>query len=178
MGSADPLAPGTPDDAHVAEEEVHRTSLAVYATITLLGVTAAASWKKFVTDEPELIVTLVGASLAVVIAHAWSSVMAQRLVHGTRLSRRQVTTEIVVSLSFFIATGIAIAAIVLGQVVLDLEFVDTVLLTELVLVGALFVLGMLGARRAGTGWWRALAWGAVDASIGVVIMVLKLVLGG
>lgn len=163
--------------AYADEHKVVRTTLVVYAAITLLGVIAAGSWKKFVTDEPELIVTTIGASIAVVIAHAWSSIMAHRLVHRSMMTRKQMLAELEVAASFFIITGIAVAAVLTGQT-LDWEFDDTVTFTEVVLIASLFTVGLFGSRASGASWGRSLAWGLLDAAVGVAIVVTKLLLGG
>lgn len=170
-----PTQADPPAQAH--EHGVVRTTLVVYAAITLLGVIAAGSWKKFVTDEPELMVTTVGASIAVVVAHAWSSIMAHRLVHRSMMSRKQMLAELEVAASFFIITGIAVAAIMTGQA-FDWEFDDTVVFTECVLIASLFTVGLFGSRASGAGWGRSLAWGLLDAAVGVAIVVTKLLLGG
>ena len=172
------IAPTPADEPEYADEhQVLRTTLVVYAAITLLGVIAAGSWKKFVTDEPELIVTTVGASIGVVIAHAWSSIMAHRLVHRSMMTRKQMLAELEVAASFFIVTGIAVAAIVTGQA-FDWEFDDTVAFTEVVLIASLFTVGLFGSRASGARWGRSLAWGLLDAAVGVAIVATKLLLGG
>ena len=68
--------------------QFNRVMVAIYATITLLGVIAAASWKETAEDEVELIAIILGASAAVSLAHLWAAIMAEQLVHGRFPDRR------------------------------------------------------------------------------------------
>jgi VIT1/CCC1 family predicted Fe2+/Mn2+ transporter len=41
------------------------------------------------------------------------------------------------------------------------------------LVLVLFFVGLVGARRSGLSWARALAWGCTDVAVAIVIVALK-----
>lgn len=160
------------DDNHI----INQVTITVYAAITLLGVIAAASLKKYATSEGELMAILIGASLAVSIAHFWSSLMAHRLVHHSMPSSTELRREGQIVGSFFAVTGVAVGVVffagLLGQ-----GFDTAVLAAEIVLIAALFALGLFGALWAKTGWPKALAWGCLDAGIGVAIVLVKLIVG-
>jgi len=160
------------DDHHI----ISQVTITVYAAITLLGVVAAASLKKYATSEGELIAILVGASVAVSIAHFWSSLMAHRLVHHSMPGGVELRREGQIVGSFFLVTGVTIGVVVVAGL-LGQSFDTSVLIAEIVLISALFALGLFGALWAKTGWPKALAWGCLDAGIGVVIVVVKLIVG-
>ncbi|NQU37279.1 MAG: hypothetical protein HQ526_06720 [Actinobacteria bacterium] len=160
------------DENHV----INQVTITVYATITLLGVVAAASLKKYATSEGELMAILIGASLAVSIAHFWSSLMAHRLVHHSMPSATELRREGQIVGSFFAVTGVTVGVVFVAGLV-GKDFSTAVLAAEIVLIAALFVLGLAGALWAKTGWPKALAWGFLDASIGVVIVLVKLIVG-
>jgi hypothetical protein len=46
------------------------------------------------------------------------------------------------------------------------------------LIAVLFVVGLVGARREGRTWPRALGIGLLDASIGIAILLAKVIFGG
>lgn len=155
---------------------VSQVAISVYAVITLLGVTAAASLKKYATTEGELLAILIGASAAVSVAHVWASIMAHRLVHHSFPDKVELRREAQIVGTFFAVTGLTFA-VVFVSALLGFSFDDAILWAEIALVAALFILGTAGALWARAGWLRALGWGMIDASIGVVIVVIKLIVG-
>lgn len=158
------------------EEMVHRVEVVVYAAITLQGVIVAASWKNYLTSFAELITIIIGTSLAITAAHFWSSLVAYRLVHEQIPRQEIVLTEMRIAISFFVTAGIAIAAAVVGTVLFT-DFNRAVLLTNVTLVGVLFTLGLIGAKAAARTWPKAIAWGLLDASMGMLILVIKVLFG-
>lgn len=153
-----------------------RVTLAIYATITLLGVIAASSWKGFASSEMELLVIIVSTSVTLAVAHFWASTMSHRMVDRAALSRRErkeqlLDSGVVLAVGAF-ATVATIVSWIVGH---DLR--DSVTYTLLTLVLLLFSVGLAGARRAGASWLRSIGWGAVDASIGVAILVAKIIFG-
>ena len=155
---------------------VNQVTITVYAAITLLGVVAAASLKRYATSEGELLAILIGTSLAVSIAHFWSSLMAHRLVHHSMPNSAELRREGQIVGSFFAVTGVTMGVIFVAGLI-GVDFDGSVLLAEVVLITTLFVLGVAGALWARTGWPKALAWGCLDAGIGIVIVLVKLLVG-
>ncbi len=160
------------DENHI----INQVTITVYAAITLLGVVAAASLKKYATSEGELMAVLVGASIAVSVAHFWSSLMAHRLVHHTMPDSAELRREGQIVGSFFAVTGVTIGVVFIAGLV-GKDFETAVLFAEIVIILGLFVLGLAGALWARTGWPKAIAWGCLDAGIGVVIVLIKLIVG-
>ena len=152
------------------------TTMAIYAAITLLGVIAAASWKGIFVDELELVVIIIATTVTVAVAHLWAAAAAHRLVAGTPLSRAEWREEGRLFLSVLVVGALAIAAF-LGAQLLGLQLAGSVALTLLMLVAVLFVVGVVGGRREGRNWTRSVGIGFVDASIGIVILLVKVTFG-
>lgn len=154
--------------------QFNRVMVAVYATITLLGVIAAASWKQTAEDEVELIAIVLGASAAVSLAHLWAAIMADQLVHGRFPDRRTWLNEATVVGSFFGIAAVAVVTVAVSSAA-GASFDWVINWTMAVLIGLLFAAGLMGARWSGAGWGRALLWGFLDAGVGIALLVLKLV---
>lgn len=168
--SDDPVT-GAPHRQKLAE-----TTMAIYAAITLLGVIAAASWKGIFVDEVELVVIIIATTVTVAVAHVWASAAAHRLVAGAPLSREEWREEGRLFLSVLFVGGLAIAAFVFAQLI-GLELAGSVAATLLMLVAVLFVVGVVGGRREQRTWARSLGLGLIDASIGIVILLVKVTFG-
>ena len=157
-------------------QRLAETTMEIYAAITLLGVIAAASWKGIFVDDSELIVIIIATTVTVAVAHVWAAAAAHRVVASAPLSRGEWHEEGRLALSVLVVGGLAIAAF-LGAQLLGLELAGAVAATLLMLVAVLFVVGVVGGRREQRGWPRSLALGLMDASIGVVILVVKVAFG-
>jgi hypothetical protein len=59
-----------------------------------------------------------------------------------------------------------------------LDLAGEVVVTLIMLIAVLFVVGVIGARREGRTWPRALGIGLLDASIGIAILLAKVIFGG
>jgi len=152
------------------------TTMAIYAAITLLGVIAAASWKGIFVDEAELIVIIIATTVTVAVAHVWAAAAAHRIVAGSPLSRVEWVEESRLALSVLVVGGLAIAAF-LTATLTDLGLSGAVAATLLMLVAVLFVVGLVGGRREQRSWLKSIGLGFVDASIGIVILLVKVTFG-
>ena len=157
-------------------QKLAETTMAIYAAITLLGVIAAASWKGIVVDEVELVVIIIATTVTVAVAHVWASAAAHRLVAGAPLSRDDWREEGRLFLSVLLVGGLAVGAFLFAQLI-GLELAGSVAATLLMLVAVLFVVGVVGGRREQRTWARSLGLGLIDASIGVVILLVKVIFG-
>jgi peptidoglycan/LPS O-acetylase OafA/YrhL len=160
----------------VGKQQLAETTMAIYAAITLLGVIAAASWKGLFVDELELIVIIIATTVTVAVAHTWASAAAHRVVTSTPLSREEWREEVRLALSVFVVGGLAIAAFFFAQLI-GFELAGAVTTTLLMLVAVLFVVGVVGGRRERRTWPRSLGIGLLDASIGIVVLLVKITLG-
>lgn len=157
-------------------QKLAETTMAIYVAITLLGVIAAASWKGIFVDEVELVVIIIATTVTVAVAHVWASAAAHRLVAGAPLSRDEWREEGRLFLSVLLVGGLAIAAFLSAQLI-GLELAGSVAATLLMLVAVLFVVGVVGGRREQRTWARSLGLGLIDASIGIVILLVKVIFG-
>ncbi len=157
-------------------QRLAETTMAIYAAITLLGVIAAASWKGIFVDELELVVIIIATTITVAVAHLWAAAAAHRLVARSPLSRDDWREEGRLFLSVLVIGGLAVAAFLFAQLI-GLQLAGSVAVTLLMLVAVLFVVGVVGGRREERTWLRSLGLGLVDASIGIVILLVKVTLG-
>ena len=158
-------------------QQLSEFTLAIYAAITLLGVIAAASWKGLFVDDTELTVIIIATTVTVAVAHLWASVAAHRLVHRKPPSRAEWREELRNAAAILVVGGLAIAAFIIsGMFGLDLN--GEVFVTLIMLIAVLFVVGLIGARREGRSWLVALWIGLLDASIGIAVLLAKVIFGG
>jgi hypothetical protein len=151
-------------------------TLAIYAAITLLGVIAAASWKGLFVDELELTVIIIATTVTVAVAHLWASVAAHRLVHRKPPSRAEWQEELRNAAAIFVVGGLAIGAFLISGM-FGIELAGEVFVTLLMLIAVLFVVGIVGARREGRSWLLSIWIGLLDASIGIAVLLAKVIFG-
>jgi hypothetical protein len=157
-------------------QRLNETTMAIYAAITLLGVIAAASWKGLFVDELELVVIIIATTVTVAVAHVWASAAAHRLVAFKPLSLAEWREEGRLALSVLIVGALAVTAFAIANLT-DLQLAGSVAATLLMLVAVLFVVGVVGGRREGRTWPKSIGLGFVDASIGIVVLVIKTTMG-
>lgn len=157
-------------------QQHHELTLAIYAAITLLGVLAAATWKGAYADEPEVIVIIVGTTVTVAVAHVWSTIVAHRITHRGPLNAQERAAELRNFLAFCCVGALAAGTMAISWALwLDLD--ASVRATSGSLIALLFVTGWWASRRSGGSWPLAAAWGILNASIGVAILIVKIVFG-
>lgn len=158
-------------------QQLSEFTLAIYAAITLLGVIAAASWKGLFVDDAELTVIIIATTVTVAVAHLWASVAAHRLVHRKPPSRAEWREELRNAAAILVVGGLAIAAFIISGM-FGLDLTGEVFVTLIMLIAVLFVVGLIGARREGRSWLVALWIGLLDASIGMAVLLAKVIFGG
>lgn len=157
-------------------QQLSEFTLAIYAAITLLGVIAAASWKGLFVDDAELTVIIIATTVTVAVAHLWASVAAHRLVHRKPPSRAEWREELRNAAAILVVGGLAIAAFIISGM-FGLDLTGEVFVTLIMLIAVLFVVGLIGARREGRSWLVALWIGLLDASIGMAVLLAKVIFG-
>jgi uncharacterized membrane protein len=153
------------------ETAVKQVELTVYGTMALLGVVAAALAKNVVETAGQLVFTIITATLALVISHAWAGVVAHRLVHQTRVTRVVAVRELWFAATVVTPAVAAIAVIVVTAPAEDFAFTAT--MVQLTLMAMLFAIGFFAAHRAGARLVKALAWASLDLAVGIFIVLLK-----
>jgi hypothetical protein len=148
-----------------------RIALAVYGTLTVLGVIEATSFDEASLSVHVVLITVISTSLAIVLAHAWATVMSNRLVFGEQLTSASLVEELRFAAAFLIPTVIAVVVFVIAAAFLPID--SCLISAEGALLLLLFVLGVWGARRGGAGWSRAILIGVIDVGVGVLIVGIK-----
>ena len=164
-------------DGEPAENDIEwvrfgqRIALAVYGTLTVLGVLEATSF-----DEPTLqvhivLITVISTSIAIVLAHAWATLISNRLVFKHPLTSANFLEELRFAAAFLIPTVVAVVVFVIAAAFLT---VNSCLLTaEGALLILLFIFGFEGARRSGMSWPRCVLIGLLDVAVGILIVAIK-----
>ena len=173
----DPVSGGGESDLKLSGDQTdwlrfsQRIALAVYGTLTVLGVLEATSFEGPSLQSHIVIVTVLTTSLALVLAHAWASVMSDRLVFQHRLTSVSFFEELRFAAAFLIPTIMAVVVFSAAAAFLP---VDTCLLTaEGALVLLLFAIGFGGAWRSGSSLPRCLMIGLLDVAVGILIVGIK-----
>jgi len=161
---------------HATGSRMTEATLAIYTSITLLGVIAAASWKSLFASESELLVIIISTSITLAVAHGWASVAAHRLIGRSALSAEDRHRELR-AMGVILGVGSAATLTFIVTAIVSDTLNTSVRLTLTILTLVLFVVGVVGSRRRGSGWPRAIAWGLADASIGLVIIAIKVLVG-
>jgi hypothetical protein len=160
----------------LAVPSVSSTAIVIYAAITILGIVLALTVKGYTNDAYELGALVIGSTIALVIAHAWSEVLASVMRHQTPLTGALLAHE------FRFAGFMGIPAALTVVLLLVMEFVANsfdlaVLVVMLAIVALLFIAASHGALRQGYGWGRTLAWGLASAAVGLIAVVVKVLFG-
>ncbi len=149
-----------------------RISLVVYASLTLLAATAAASAKGYLDSMGELVFVVLVTAVGLVLAHFWASALAFRMSERTAPGREWLRHEAVHS-STMILPGLLLAgAAWLGSfLVADFEVLVTIAMS--VLLVALFAYTWVGTSRIDGGRWSDLLWAAGTAAVGLAMIIFK-----
>ncbi len=168
-------------DSQVADEQVadetdwnrfgQRIALAVYGTLTVLGVLEATSFDEPSLTVPIVILTVVSTSIAIVLAHAWATVMSNRIVFRDRLTSASFAEELRFAAAFLIPTVLAVAVFVVAATFLSVR--SCLLSAEGALIVLLFIFGFGGAKRTGASIPRCILIGLLDVAVGVAIVEIK-----
>lgn len=157
-------------------ELTYDLSLSIYATLTLIGVVEAATWKNALDTAAEVALLVLGSCTAVALAHGWSGLVAGQ----ARLRVRAGSRAVLLSLAHVSATfvpAVAVWLVLAAGSLAGLSFETLVGLVLLVL--AIMLTGASGwsAHRAGSGFGRSLLWAAGALGIAVLLIEIKTQLG-
>jgi hypothetical protein len=148
-----------------------RIALAVYGTLTVLGVLEATSFDEPSLTVPIVLITVVSTSVAIVLAHAWATVMSNRIVFRDRLTSANFVEELRFAAAFLIPTAIAVAVFAIAATFLPVS--SCLLSAEGALVVLLFIVGFGGAKRTGASIPRCILIGLLDVAVGIAIVEIK-----
>lgn len=141
-----------------------RISGIVYAALTLLAVTAAATAKGYVDSLAEFAFVVAVSAVGLFIAHFWSQTLARRLTGG--VSRAWLQHELVASSVMLVpAVVLLLIAAIVWLISGAAELSVTVAMSGLTVV--LFAYTWLGTR--------ALLWSLGTAAVAILMIVFKVV---
>jgi len=144
---------------------------AIYGTIVATSVVAAGAHD---TSPGKLALATAMTVLVFWLAHIYAQVL-QRGLHDQRHHADVIRTTVVEELAMVQAPGLSILILALGA----MSWIDDRLAINLALangVAQLLLWGIAVARQLGLSWSAALVAGLVDASLGVLIIMLKALL--
>jgi hypothetical protein len=144
-----------------------------HALYGLIIVTAAlVAEKMHVTEVVDALGLLLGTALVLMMAHTYSSVMADRAVEGHSLGKA--ARRLVVRDNVPVLGAIVVPAILFLLSGTDLMTLQTAYAASIVFsLLSLFGLGLYEGRTASMGWARSLLSGATAGAIGLVVVAFE-----
>lgn len=165
------------DNVDQAKGQLQATTIILYSAITILGVMAAATVKGYLDNSWDLSLLIVGSAMALAVAHAWATVLAEVMVGGHHPNRDLIWEEGKLALLALLPAGVVVAVLFLMDLTAASFEVD-VTVSMLAAVVILSLVGYLGSDRRGLGRWTSLKWGSASALVGLVSVLVKVVFGG
>lgn len=161
-------APATSTLAHNSHRNhvVHRLAHAIYGLIVLAAVVGDLSTHD---DDLRTAIVLVGAGGAVlVVAHSYSQLVAAASMYS-EMPRSVIVSTVVDQLALAIPAAAAVAVFALGEA----EIISADLAYDIVIVGSLVTLFVLGVtigfhRKKGVAW--SIAVGVGNLAVGLIII--------
>lgn len=168
MGSGDSTAEwGTKVGGHRRAE---RLSHALYGLIIVTATLVAE--KGHVTEVGDALGLLLGTALVLLLAHTYSSVMAERVVEGGSLG--SVGRRMIVEDNLPVLLAIAVPAVLFVLAGADVMMLDTAYAAAIAFsLVALFGLGLYEGRVASLTWYHSILSGAAAGAIGVFVVAVE-----
>lgn len=153
----------------VGYRRAERLSHALYGLIIVTA--ALMAERSHVTEAGDALGLLLGTALVLLLAHTYSSVVAERAVGGSlgSVGRRMIVED---NLPVLLAIAVpAVLFVLAGADVMALDTAYTVAIIFSLL--ALFGLGLYEGRVASLSWYHALLSGAAAGVIGVIVVAVE-----
>jgi hypothetical protein len=168
VGSGDSTAEwGTQVAVHRRAE---RLSHALYGLIIVTATLVAE--KSHVTEVGDALGLLLGTALVLLLAHTYSSVMAERAVEGGSLG--SVGRRMIVEDNLPVLLAIAVPAVLFLLAGADVMMLDTAYTAAIAFsLVALFGLGIYEGREASLNWFHSILSGAAAGAIGVIVVAFE-----
>ena len=147
-----------------------RLSHALYGLIIVTATLVAE--QSHVTEVSDALGLLLGTALVLLLAHTYSSVMAERAVEGGSLG--SVGRRMIVEDNLPVLLAIAIPAVLFVLAGADVMTLDTAYTASIVFsLVALFGLGLYEGRVASLSWVHSILSGAAAGAIGVIVVAFE-----
>lgn len=150
-----------------------RISTSVYASLTLLAVSVAATAKGYVGSSGEFAFLVLVSAFGLAVAHYWSNVLAKRLASSDPIDRHWLREEASSSSLMLIPGVIMVLLELVASLVVDDE--SSITIGMLGLLVMLFIYTWMVVRRRRQSTLSALYWALGTAAVGVLMMVFKVV---
>jgi uncharacterized membrane protein YdjX (TVP38/TMEM64 family) len=125
-----------------------------------------------VTEVVDALGLLLGTAIVLLLAHTYSSAMAERTVEGHRLGR--VGRRLVVEDNLPVLLAIVVPALLFVLAGTDLMTLRTAYTASIVFsLVALFGLGLYEGRTASMGWSQSILSGAAASAIGLIVVAVE-----
>jgi hypothetical protein len=150
--------------------EAERLSHALYG---LIIVTAALGAEKVhIAEASEALALLLATAIVLMLAHTYSSAMADRAIEGHSLG--SVGRRMVIADNIPVLSAIVVPAILFTLAGADVLTLQTAYTAAIVFsLAALFGVGLYEGRRASMGWIHSLLSGAAAGAIGVIVIAIE-----
>ena len=163
-----------PTAAFGSDVPIHRRAERLgHALYGLIIVTATlVAEQGHVTEVVDALGLLLGTALVLLLAHTYSSVMAERAVEGHSLGsvgRRIVVEDNMPVLIAILAPGLLFILAGLGAMSLNTAYAAAIVFS----LAALFGLGIYEGRAASMSWSQSLVSGAAAGAIGLIVVAFE-----
>jgi hypothetical protein len=152
------------------QRRAERLAHALYGLIIVTATLVAE--RAHVTEVVDALGLLLGTGLVLLLAHTYSSVMAERAVEGHNLGslgRRIVVEDNLPVLLAIAAPGLLFILAGLGVMSLNTAYTAAIVFS----LAALFGLGLYEGRTASMSWSQSLISGAAAGAIGLVVVAFE-----
>jgi hypothetical protein len=153
-----------------AHRKAERLSHALYGLIIVTATLVAE--RLHVTEVTDALGLLLGTALVLLLAHTYSSVMAERAVEGRPLGNAERHLEVKDNLPVLLSIVVPGALFLLaGADVMTLRRAYGLAIVFTLI--SLFGLGLYEGRRASMGWIHSVLSGAAAGAIGIVVVAFE-----
>lgn len=148
-------------DAGRSTRQLQITTILSYSAITILGVVAAATMKGNLDSSSDLGLLVIGSAMALAVAHAWATVLAEMIFGGHRPDRRLIWEESKLAMLAMVpALVVVVVLLLMDLAATSFSFETDVTVSMLAAVVILFLAGFEGAYSRGLGRWISFKWGS------------------
>ena len=150
--------------------EAERLSHALYGLIIVTA--ALGAEKAHITEVVDALGLLLATAIVLMLAHTYSSAMAERAIEGHSLG--SIGRRMVIADNIPVLSAIVVPAILFALAGIDVMTLQTAYTLAIVFsLAALFGVGLYEGRRASMGWIHSTLSGTAAGAIGVIVIVAE-----
>ncbi len=149
---------------------MERISHGLYGLIIVTATLVAE--QHHIEDAVEALALLLTTALVLLLAHVYSTWMAERTLLGTGLDR--ITRHLIVLDNLPVLLAIVVPCVLLGLAAVGfIELIVAYTVSIVFTLLTLFGLGVYAGRSAEMGWRRAIASGLAAVAIGAIVVIIE-----